>query len=508
MTEPAHPRLAVLYPGDLVGENAGLYGLHVTSLVELMEPLGWIVEPRSVLDPGFASAALGADVAIIQMLAEPEAEAVILRRRDMGLPTVYEVTDNVLGVGDWVPRSHGAHSPLTRQSIVYHAHLADALQMLVPALAELFSSVNPIRFVMSPHTPFPDEPPPKPPGFVFGWSGSRSHAASLAAAAPAVVELCRRHPEATFAYMGDRDVFGEHFGAIAPEQRRLDPFSDRDGQSRFVGGLHVGIAPMAPSAFNATRSDTRVGIYAGHAVAAVLEDAPPHRPHHEHARIYGTTAELLDVLEELFRDRAQVEALARAGREWIERERSPSALAAERDDAYRGLLARCPHAQPAPRAEIATEEDGRLAARLRDASRRSPEDALAASRELVVEHPGYDQAHLLAARCLERLGRHREALDYADGVDASPIYADLFAELQARTAAHARPAERERHVESVRSPFRRARLARFDSPLEHSRAVLEHNPYDYFALASVIRQLERADPDSRAARAAPRAACA
>jgi hypothetical protein len=449
-----------------------------------------------VLDPGFASAALGADVAVVQMLPQPEVEAVILRRRDAGLSTVYEVTDNVLGVGDWLPLSHGARSPLVRQSLVYHAHLADSLQMLVPALAELFADINPSRLVMSPHTPFPSDVPPKAPGFVFGWSGSRSHSASLSAAAPAVLELCRRHPEATFAFMGDRAVFDEHFGAIAPEQRQLHPFSDRDGQSRFVGGLHVGIAPMAPSPFNATRSDTRVGIYAGHGVAAVLEDAPAHRPHRDHARIYRTTPELLEVLEELFEDRAQVAALARAGREWIERERSFSALGAERDGAYRALLGRSPHGRATPHGDAGSGNDAQLTARLRDASRRQPDLALAASRELLAEHPRYDQAHLLAARSLERLGRHGEALDYAESVDPSPIYADLFAELKARTAARARPDERERHVEALRSPFRRARLTRFESPLERSRAVLAHNPYDYLALASVIKHLEREAPGS------------
>src|SRR3954453_21179344 len=303
-----------------------LSALHVPALVELLEPLGWRVEPRSVVDPGFAAAALSADVAVLQMLSEPEAEAVTLRRRDLGRPTAYEITDNVLGVGDWLPASHRVRSPLARQAFVYHASLADALQMLVPALSELFAGVNPRRTVLSPHTPFPDEVPPKPPGFVFGWSGSRSHAVSLAAAAPAVVELCRRRPEATFAFMGDRSLFDDLFGAIPPEQRQLHPFGSRDGQLRFVGGLHVGIAPMASTTFNATRSDTRVGIYAGHGVAAVLEDAPAHRPHRERARIYRNAGELLDILEELFHDRGQVEALARAGREWMERERSPRAL--------------------------------------------------------------------------------------------------------------------------------------------------------------------------------------
>ena len=496
MSGPVDRRLVVVYPRDLVGENAGLYGLHVTSLVELLEPLGWRVEDYSVLDPRFPAAALEADVTVLQMLADPEAEAVILRRRAAGLPTVYEVTDNVLGVGDWLPRAHPARSPLARQSLLYHAHLADSTQMLVPALRELFSDVNPRAILLQPRTPFPDELPPKPPGFVFGWSGSRSHSESLAAAAPAVVELCRRHPEATFAYMGDRQVFDEHFAGIAPEQRELHPFSEWETQRRFVGGLHVGIAPMAPSPFNATRSDTRVGLYAGHGVAAVLEDAPAHRPHGDHARIYRTTAELLDVLDELFHDRAQVEALARAGRAWIERERSAAALGAERDGAYRALLAGSPDARRNGRPDAADAAAEELAARLWTAAHREPEDALSACRELVAEHPGYDQAHLLAAHCLERLGRHQEALEYAERVEPSPVYSDLFAELSARAAARVRPAESARHVAAIRSPFRRARAGGFASPADQARAVLEHNPYDHFALASTIRRIERDDADA------------
>lgn len=492
MTPQGRPRLAVLYPRDLAGENAGLYGLHVQSLVELLEPLGWSVEPRSPLDPGFAATALGADVTIVQMLVEPEAEAVILRRRDLGRPTVYEITDNVLGVGDWLPPTHAVRSPLVRQTMLYHAHLADSLQMLVPALAELFAVVNPRRILLQPRTPFPDRTPPKPPGFVFGWSGSRSHAASLAAAAPAVVELCRRHPEATFAYMGDRRLFDELFGAIVPEQRQVHPFGEWGEQMRFIGGLHVGIAPMADTTFNATRSDTRVGLYAGHGVAAVLEDAPAHRPHRSHARIYTSASELLATLEELFHDRVQVEALARAGRVWIERERSTAALASERDCAYRELIT-APPDDDDPAAPLAAPQ---LAERLAGAFRQEPEEALATCRRLVADEPRYDQAHLLAVRCLERLGRREDVLAYAERVRPSPVYSDLFAEAAARAAGLVRPAERERHVAAIRSPYRRARLAEGGSAAERSRAVLEHNPYDHFALASTIARLERDEPDS------------
>lgn len=488
-------RLAVLYPDDLSGENAGLYGLHVRSLIELLEPIGWIVEPRSVLDPDFATAALEADVVVMQMLVDPEAEGVILRRRELGRPTVYEITDNVLGVGEWLPHQHGARSPLMRQNVAYHAYLSDALQMLVPALVDLFAPINPRTILLQPRTPFPAEVPPKPPGFVFGWGGSRSHSESLAAAAPAVVEFCRRRPEATFSFMGDARLFEEHFSAIPPHQRDVHPFGEWEEWLEFAGGLHVGIAPMIATPFNATRSDTRVGVYAGHGVAAVLEDAPAHKGHGEHAQIYRTADELLAILEELFDDRDQVAALSGAGREWMLRERSPAALAAERDSAYRELLAHTRGAHERASAERVPESDPDLRDRLRRAQLQHPAAAVVTYREIVEEQPGYDQAHLRCLRCLEKLGRYDEVLDYASSIDPSPVYSDLFAELKARAASHVRPHERQRHVATIHSAYRRARLTEFESPAEQSRAVLEHNPYDYFALAGTIARIEREDAD-------------
>jgi hypothetical protein len=419
---------------------------------------------------------------VSQMLAEPEVEAMILRRRALGRPSVYEITDNFLAVAEWLPDSHALRSPLARQNLVYHAHLADAVQMLVPALAELFAGVNPRAIVVHPYVPIAAEVPPKPDGFVVGWAGSTSHAVSLAASAPAVVEFCRRHREVTFAYMGNRAMFDTLFGAIPPAQTRVHPFGRQEEHLRFTGGLHVGIAPMSPTPFNESRADTRVCIYAAHGVAPVLEDAPAHRPHRAHARLYSGADELLEVLEELFHDRDQVGDLARRGRDWVVRERSREALGAQRERAYAslldGALPGAPVERPAPDAE-------KLRARLLEAEAASPVRALGACLELLAEHPDYEQAHLLAAQTLERLHRYREALEYVDRFEPSPVYADVFAELGARLAKRVRPAERARYVDRIQSPFRQARAR------NSSSAVLEHQPYDYFALASTIKRIER-----------------
>lgn len=452
------------------------------------------MDARSLADPGFAQTALGSDLAVLQMLGAAEAEAVIRLRRQHGRPTVFEVTDNPVGVGGWLPSAHIAHSPLARQAIVYHAHLSDALQMLVPALAQLFAAVNPTRIVLSPYVPIPAEPPRKPEGLVVGWSGSRSHRESLAAAAPAVIEFCRRHADVTFAFMGHRGMFDELFGAIAPDQVWVEPFSRQPEHLRFISRLHVGIAPMAPSPFNATRSDTRVCIYAGSGVVPVLEDAPAHRPHSDHARLYQTTTELLDALEELHTDRGRLDALARRAREWAVRERSAPVLARQRDDAYRSLLAAAADAPPAW--ATAPPDTRGLGDRLATAYACPPEDALAICQELVLEAPAYDQAHLLMLTSLEKLGQLEDAAEHAAHLRPSPVYGDAVAECQVRIARRIRPGDERRHLAKIHSPFRRARLASDGAPAARSRAVLEHQPYDHFALASTIQRLRGEDPDS------------
>lgn len=489
------PRLLVLHPRALRGENHGLLVQHVTTLAALLEPRGWTVTPTTTLDPSLAGLVEAAEVVVVQMLPEPEVEAITRLRRARGLPTVFEITDNFLGVAEWGGETHPLRSPVMRQHLLYHASIADALQLYAPGLRELFGAVNRRILRFDPYVPIPSRVPAKPPGFVLGWGGTRSHAEDVAAIAPVVTAFCRRHPDATFAYMGDRGLFDAQFGGIPREQATARPFGDHEEYLAFVGGLHVGLAPLRPTAFNATRTDTKFGTYAAYGVAAVLEDGPVHRPHADRALLFRTPEELDAALERLWADRALVEDVAARAREWALRSRSVEALAAQRDEAYRGLSATAaPTARPSPPDGEPPRDD--LAARLLDATRLDPEEALEAARAIVAETPAYEQAHLLLARCLARLERHDEAIEHVERLAPSAVFADQFAELQVACARRVRPDEAARFAERIESPFRRARLDTAASVLERSLNVLRHQPYDHFALASAIKLLSRADPRS------------
>jgi hypothetical protein len=119
-----------------------------------------------------------------------------------------------------------------------------------------------------------------------------------------------------------------------------------------------------------------------------------------------------------------------------------------------------------------------------------PEETLAACRAVLRERPHYPQVQWLEARTLESLGRRAEALEYASSIEPHPLYADLVAELKARLDP--------RFVDDVASPLRRLRLQSRSASdrLPFYRAVLEQQPYDFFALSAVIRLVARTDPES------------
>ena len=326
------------------GENYGLYVQHVETLRWLFaDDPEWNVVAMDAFHPAFADAALTADLVVIGMTAAPEIESLIRCRRGRGLRTIFELTDNYLGLGVWVAEHNLLHSPLVRQNLMFHAHLADAVQVYAPALAELFRSVNERIAVFDPYVPASRELPAKAEGqFVFGWGGTRSHREDLMRIAPAIVEFCARHREAVFSFMGDAALFAELFGAIPAEQKRWRAYGAYDDYLAFARELHVGLAPLAPTPFNATRSDTKVTTYAACGAVALAEDVPVYRTHASRVRLFGGGMELLAHLEALHADRDALRDLAAQAHAWVLSERSHEALHEQRARFYRSLVNETP----------------------------------------------------------------------------------------------------------------------------------------------------------------------
>lgn len=490
-----HFRALVLHPQEMRGESEGVWYQSVDYPARLFaDDDQWRLDALGTEDPGVSAAALSCDVLVIHMLSIPELDSIIRLRRALGRPTVYEIGDNILALGDWLPATHTLRSPLARQQILYYAALSDAIQTYSPGVAEAFGALGDRVEVVDyslPHVP--EHMPEKPAGFVFGWSGSTSHREDLLALSPVVTDFCRRHPDATFAFMGNRRLLDECFADVPPSQLWYRPFSPHPTYLEFVRSWHAGIAPAEDTPFSRGRCDAKFVEYGAGGAVPLLSDIPIYRPHASYARLFRSPRDLAALLEELYLDADATRRLGERAHEWVRANRTGEAGRQARKRLYRSLLppgavaVREPFEGPAPGLAAALSE-------ALDAFRRRQHAlSLQLCRELLRARPDFAQAAWLEAKNLEALERYDELLDSGRPEEISPVYSDLHAELRYHAARRVRPAEARRHLDRIRSPLRRLRLnaAQAEDKLAYYREVIRHQPYDFFALFALIQLLTR-----------------
>jgi len=472
-------RLLLVHPSRLAGENQGVYEQHVVSLQTLLGPAdGWQVHALDPAHPSFPDAALAAELVIVHMLSAPEIESVIRLRRARGLSTIFEISDNFLDIGDWVPARHALRNPLVRQRIVYHASIADAVQVYAGGLAALCRHIHPRILQFDPYVPLPAPAVREDDRLVIGWGGSTSHEHDLAPIAPVIEDMCRLRDDVVFAFMGNQAMGERLFGRVPATQRRMRAFGDFTSYLAFVGTWHIGLAPLGDSGFNACRTDTKLAIYAACGVAPVAETGEAYRLHRDHALLYRGVDGLRTALQSLCLDRSRIDRLAARARAWVERERDPGRLRAQRVRAYEPFIAR------------ETGEDLTISD-----SRPALDGDVMALRATVRAHPGHAQARLTLADALRDSGDETGALDVLDARPFPPVLAGLAAERQHALAERVRPERAGDYAARVDAPVARLRLAgRHSGHRAFLRALLEQQPFDYFALSSRLRELLAGDP--------------
>jgi hypothetical protein len=335
--------LLFLTPQSFEGENRGVYVQHIATMKCLLADSDWHVSTSNIQDPDFPSAALSSDLLVVHMLSNPAVEATIRLRRDKGLPTVFEISDNFLDLGEWLPSRSPLRNPLVRQSILFHASLCDALQVYAAPLKDLFGAVNKNVVVFDPYVPISatrcNSRRNRP--FVFGWAGTTSHEVDLVRIAADVGEFCKLHPDAIFAYMGNEDLFAKLFGTIDSRQVRVRAFSSHDEYLTFLGSWDVGLAPLLASPFNNGRTDSKFGTYAACCIAAILERHPVHEPHAQRALLFDEPHEVRSLLQWLYDDRTRVDDYAMRAHAWARQERNAERLREQRLAFYDSMIEGC-----------------------------------------------------------------------------------------------------------------------------------------------------------------------
>jgi tetratricopeptide (TPR) repeat protein len=257
----------------------------------------------SILSPGLfdSRVLLNADVLVIRDVADPDLLPIVAARRRHRRLSVYEITRHLFAV----PPAGAAPAPppdLVQRSLrPLLARQADCVQLATAALDAHCASLNPRRSV------FPnqlwDAPPPtparRPDRVVIGWGGTRAHFEDLRAVIPALAGVLERHPEVELAVMADA-VVRPLLDVLPAGRASFTPWGSLAGYYRFLEGIDIGIAPLAPTVYNRCLGDTRFMEYAAHGVLAVCADLEPYRDvvrPGETGYLFADPAELETVLE-------------------------------------------------------------------------------------------------------------------------------------------------------------------------------------------------------------------
>lgn len=435
--------------------------------------------------PLFPDLAMQADLLILHLVPDEEVPSIIRIRKALEKPTIFELADNFLQIGDWVAQDDAYRNPDNRAALLNHARLCDALQVSTPAVAKVFSGLNPNTFVFENQSDHFSRVFPDDQNFVVGWGGSRGHASDLRAIRPVLEAFLADHDDAVFSYMGAEDVFRDVFAGMPQAQYRaagpLEEYYD------FLNALHVGLAPLADTPFNHCRSDIKFVEYASHTVVPLLADAEPYRAHAldgENALVYGSPEVLRSYLERLYQDRAFCRALAERAYAYSSRERVWQRHAEHRLEVYRRLCDRAPETNAMPD----LPDCSGLITYVRKAcaayDRGDFHEALGDLDRVLGLHPGYQQAHLWRAKTLAALGAFKELWDGYVGFEVHVLYRDILIRLLAQAARAMSLPEESKLLEQV-YPDGLGLRHLFPDHGNHSQVlerILAANPYDFQAL--------------------------
>jgi tetratricopeptide (TPR) repeat protein len=283
---------------------------------------------------------LGADLVVMQMLADPDLLRVVVERRRLGRPTVFEVSDNFMSFQESNPVAGFYNAPENRAMILQLLSLCDAAQVSMPALAELCQPYSQ-RVEVFPNQIASTEWVERGPGpMVVGWGGSIGHLEDMKQIAPFLTEWLRRNADVRFMLMGD-EQFIPLFSGVSPEQFEFVPSGSLQEYYSFLKNLDVGIAPLSDHPFNSSRSDGKFIEYASRGVVPVCADSPAYNQsvcNGDTGFLFRSTSELIQQLDALRQNPELRQCVSAAAFRYVNEHRTENVGARRRYAFYRSLV--------------------------------------------------------------------------------------------------------------------------------------------------------------------------
>jgi glycosyltransferase involved in cell wall biosynthesis len=285
---------------------------------------GWDVDMESCqleTGPGInARAMAGHDVIVGQRINKPGGEHVWREARTATSRLVVELDDDVFHI---TPENFTAYTqwrnPARLDAAIHAIEVSDLVTASTPVLAEVLSEYNRNVVVLQNHIPEfvceiertrRDRP-------CVGWMGGASHGLDVGMIVQPVRKFLGRFPgwDLRLAATDYRPTF--KVGERASFSRWVQVNDDPEGFYRSMD-FDIGLAPVTPTTFNASKSHLKALEYAALGIPVIASDFPPYRDfvrHGETGFLVKRDHEWLKYMSELAADAELREAMGTKARE-------------------------------------------------------------------------------------------------------------------------------------------------------------------------------------------------
>ncbi len=282
-----------------------------------------------------------ADVLILNDVCDPDLLPLIKERKAQKRLTIFEIADDMSAVQPWSPVYFFYRNQENLALSKRLARFSDGIQFSVGELQKLYGYLNPVSIVFpNQMTIVPTEGTSQKDQIVIGWGGSHGHLEDMAQIAPSFVHWIRSRHDVRFHLMGS-DPIWTLFNEIPAElKQKITPGALED-YYKFLQTIDIGLAPLADTAFNRSRSDVKFLEYAVSGVVPVVQDLIPYQTsvlNGETGFLFGNPGELVRVLDRLTGDKELMIRVAKRARSWVMKERLQQDHAGTRIDFYRQRL--------------------------------------------------------------------------------------------------------------------------------------------------------------------------
>jgi len=265
------------------------------------------------------------DVVVLQLVHGPYWLARIAELQRAGVAILYEIDDDLHAVAaepghEFAPR----FSPQRLRAHEAAMRACDGVICSTPAIADRYAHLNERRFVCANGIDLPRYPYPRPDRetVTIGWAGGTGHERAVRPWLPEIAAVLAERRQARFRTVGQ--PFGSELaGRFGPERASAVPFAGIDTYPAAMAAFDVALAPAAPSAFFAAKSDLRFLEAAALGLPVIADPRVyPTVVHGETGMHAATSAEAREHMLTLVDDADLRRRLGGAARAYVERERA------------------------------------------------------------------------------------------------------------------------------------------------------------------------------------------